>query len=217
MIKARRRPAALAKASAEHWRQWQRYMLVARRMRASMYSPQKTPFTMRASKSRALSLLDYSNFPIPLSHSGWPPLAPARCHRTLCRPARTWPRSLPLAVLSAGATCGVRLQSRVQKQAQHKRKLEPCRSHATGPSYTPTRSRPPPRAASRLARRAPHGGPPSAARQLAPPAPLRQRCRQPAVYWVPDTMSESPASVMVSTHTRCSLPQAVPRSTLLPE
>lgn len=31
-----------------------------------------------------------------------------------------------------------------------------------------------------------------------------------------DTMSESPASVMVSTDTRCSLPQEVPRSTLLP-
>lgn len=31
-----------------------------------------------------------------------------------------------------------------------------------------------------------------------------------------DTMSESPGSVTVSTHTRCSLPHAVPRSTLLP-
>ena len=31
-----------------------------------------------------------------------------------------------------------------------------------------------------------------------------------------DTMSESPGSVTVSTDTRCSLPHAVPRSTLLP-
>lgn len=40
-------------------------------------------------------------------------------------------------------------------------------------------------------------------------------CSAVAAYML-DTMSESPGSVTVSTDTRCSLPQAVPRSTLLP-